>query len=96
MTVIAKKTASASSWRSIHFATTGSVRRIHDWLETHCEGRWHLGLTGVDEHLATKFGNVQFENSFDKQRFKAMFSSKATQRRAAYHAPSVARSQMAA
>ncbi|MBT6407804.1 MAG: hypothetical protein HOK06_09380, partial [Rhodospirillaceae bacterium] len=47
MTIIAKKGVSTSAWQSIHFATTGSVRRIHDWLETHCEGRWHIGVTGV-------------------------------------------------
>ena len=72
----ARKTAKeevASSWRRIRFATSGSVRRIQDWLESHCEGRWHIGVTGFDRDQATKFGEVHFESVADKQRFKAFF-----------------------
>ncbi len=88
--------ASISAWRSIHFATSGSVRRIQVWLETHCEGRWHIDVTGVDKHLATKFGKVHFENGFDKQHFKAVFSPKAKTRQAAFNTPSFASARMAA
>lgn len=63
----------ASSWRRIRFATSGSVRKIQDWLETHCEGRWHIGVTGFDRDQATKFGEIHFESFTDKQRFKAFF-----------------------
>jgi hypothetical protein len=65
----------ASSWRRIRFATSGSMRKIQDWLETHCEGRWHIGVTGFDRDQATKFGEVHFENFSDKQRFKAFFAT---------------------
>ena len=65
----------ASSWRRIRFATSGSVRKIQDWLETHCEGRWHIGVTGFDSNQATKFGEVHFESYTDKKRFKAFFAA---------------------
>lgn len=65
-----------SAWHRIRIATTGSIRHIQDWLDTHCEGRWHVGVTGVDKHLATKFAEVHFEQAADKQRFKAMFAAR--------------------
>lgn len=64
-----------SAWHRIRIATTGSIRHIQDWLDDHCEGRWHVGVTGVDKHLATKFAEVHFEQVADKQRFKAMFAT---------------------
>ena len=64
-----------SSWRRIRFATSGSIRRIQDWLDSHCEGRWHIGVTGFDRNRATKFGEVHFECFTDKQRFKAFFAA---------------------
>ncbi len=65
----------ATSWRRIRFATSGSIRKIQDWLDAHCEGRWHIGVTGFDSHRATKFGEVHFESFTDKQRFKAFFTA---------------------
>ena len=88
--------APSSTWRSIRFATSGSVRRIQAWLELHCEGRWHIGVTGMDKYLSTKFGEVHFENAVDKQRFKAMFSTKAKAESPAFGTPAFATARMAA
>ncbi|MCG8508564.1 MAG: hypothetical protein MI741_04980 [Rhodospirillales bacterium] len=76
----------SANWRSVRFATSGSVRRIQAWLERHCEGRWHIGITGVDKYLATKFGEVHFENFADKQRFKAFFLAEQNNRQPAFGA----------
>lgn len=73
---VAKVPEKESPWHRIRIATTGSIRHIHDWLDDHCEGRWHVGLTGVDKYLATKFAEVHFEQATDKQRFKAMFAAR--------------------
>jgi hypothetical protein len=73
----------SANWRSVRFATSGSVRRIQAWLEGHCEGRWHIGITGVDKYLATKFGEVHFESFADKQRFKAFFAAAQNSRQSA-------------
>ncbi|MBL6946202.1 MAG: hypothetical protein ISR47_06170 [Rhodospirillales bacterium] len=88
--------APSSAWRSIRFATSGSVRRIQAWLELHCEGRWHIGVTGMDKYLSTKFGEVHFQNAVDKQRFKAVFATKAKTESPALGAPAFASVRMAA
>ena len=64
-----------SAWHRIRIATTGSIRHVQEWMDEHCEGRWHVGVTGVDKYLATKFAEVHFERIADKQRFKAMFAA---------------------
>lgn len=63
--------------RTVHgveYVTTGSLSDLEDWLDNNCQGKWSLGLEGMDEKREKKTVKILFQEEGDKLRFIATFS----------------------
>ena len=58
----------------ILYKTSMPVRDIERWLSENIDGRWAVGLEGIDEGLSSKVLKIMFEDQDDKAAFIAAFS----------------------
>lgn len=57
----------------ILYKTSLPVRDIERWLGDNVEGRWAVGLEGIDEGLSSKVLKIMFEDQDDKAAFIEAF-----------------------
>ena len=60
----------------ILYKTSLPVRDIEQWLTDNAEGRWAVGLEGIDDGLSSKVLKIMFETQDDKVAFIAAFSGR--------------------
>lgn len=60
----------------VEYVTAGSLIDLEDWLDANCQGKWSLGLEGMDEKRVKKTVKILFEEEGDKQRFIAHFAKR--------------------
>lgn len=71
-----KKSARRRTVYGVEYVTAGSLTDLEDWLDAYCQGKWSLGLEGMDELRVKKTVKILFEEEGDKQRFIAHFAKK--------------------
>ena len=50
---------------------SGAMANIEDWLDVHCDGECSLVIVEISDDLTRKTVEVMFENSEDREKFKA-------------------------
>ncbi|MEK7244862.1 MAG: hypothetical protein AAB223_02460 [Pseudomonadota bacterium] len=69
-----KKDARRRTVYGVEYVTADSLSNLEDWLDANCQGKWSLGLEGMDEKRVKKTVKILFEEEGDKQRFIATFA----------------------
>ena len=69
-----KKSARRRTVYGVEYVTADSLSNLENWLDNNCQGKWSLGLEGMDELRVKKTVKILFEEESDKLRFIATFS----------------------
>ena len=60
----------------VEYVTADSLSNLEDWLDANCQGKWSLGLEGMDEKRVKKTVKILFAVEDDKLRFIAKFAKR--------------------
>ncbi len=58
----------------VEYSTTEALATLEDWLGANCQGKFSLGLEGMDEKREKKTVKILFHEESDKLRFIAKFA----------------------
>ena len=58
----------------VEYSTTEALTTLEDWLNANCQGKFSLGLEGMDEKREKKTVKILFHEEDDKLRFIAKFA----------------------